>query len=62
MNQPPGSLLSASAVQTYGKAIHALRRFTQTSLNQEPSWRRRREITKNDKVVRHKSQAADGQK
>ena len=41
MNQPPGSLLSSSAVQTYGKAIHALRRFTQASLNKEPSWRRR---------------------
>jgi hydrogenase small subunit len=39
MNQPPGSLLSASAVQTYGKAIHAFRKFTQASLNQEPSWR-----------------------
>ena len=44
MNQPPGSLLSASAVQTYGKAIHALRAFTQASLNQEPSWRRRSDI------------------
>src|SRR4051795_12032705 len=42
MNQPPGSLLSSSAVQTYGRAIHALRRFTQASLNKEPSWRRRR--------------------
>lgn len=42
MNQPPGSLLSSAAVQTYGKAIHALRRFTQHSLNKEPSWRRRR--------------------
>lgn len=40
MNQPPGSLLSSHAVMTYGKAIHALRRFTQASLNQEPSWRR----------------------
>jgi hydrogenase small subunit len=39
MNQPPGSLLSSSAVSTYGRAIHALRRFTQASLNQEPSWR-----------------------
>ena len=27
------------AVITYGRAIHALRRFTQASLNQEPSWR-----------------------
>jgi len=50
MNQPPGSLLSASAVQTYGKAIHALRTFTQTSLNQEPSWRRRPGISKDDRV------------
>ena len=43
MNQPPGSLLSSSAVMTYGRAIHALRRFTQASLNKEPSWRRRPE-------------------
>lgn len=42
MNQPPGSLLSSQAVMTYGRAIHALRRFTQASLNKEPAWRRRR--------------------
>jgi hydrogenase small subunit len=42
MNQPPGSLLSSSAVSTYGRAIHALRRFTQASLNKEPSWRGKR--------------------
>jgi hydrogenase small subunit len=42
MHQPPGSLLSSQAVQTYGRAIHALRRFTQASLNKEPSWRNRR--------------------
>lgn len=41
MNQPPGSLLSSAAVTTYGRAIHALRRFTQASLNKEPPWRRR---------------------
>jgi hydrogenase small subunit len=41
MNQPPGSLLSSSAVMTYGRAIHALRRFTQASLNKEPAWRTR---------------------
>ena len=39
MNQPPGSLLSSRAVQTYGRAIHALRRFTQASLNQVPAFR-----------------------
>jgi hydrogenase small subunit len=42
MNQPPGSLLSSSAVMTYGRAIHALRRFVQDSLNKEPVWRNRR--------------------
>ncbi len=42
MNQPPGSLLSSSAVMTYGRAIHALRRFTQASLNKEPPWRNSR--------------------
>jgi len=42
MDQPPGSLLSSAAVQTYGRAIHALRRFTQASLNKEPSWRQKR--------------------
>jgi len=41
MNQPPGSLLSSNAVSTYGRAIHALRRFTQESLNKEPVWRHR---------------------
>jgi len=41
MNQPPGSLLSAKAVMTYGKAIHALRKFTQASMNEEPVSRSR---------------------
>jgi len=36
MDQPPGSLLSSNAVMTYGRAIHALRRFTQASLNKNP--------------------------
>jgi hydrogenase small subunit len=43
MDQPPGSLLSSNAVTTYGKAIRALRRFTQVSLNKEPEWRRKDE-------------------
>jgi hydrogenase small subunit len=41
MDPPPGSLLSSAAVQAYGRAVHALRRFTQTSLNKEPGSRRR---------------------
>jgi hydrogenase small subunit len=39
MNQPPGSILSTTAVMTYGKTIRALRSFTQASLNKEPEWR-----------------------
>jgi len=39
MNQPPGSILSAHAIMGYGRAIHSLRRFTQGSLNKEPTWR-----------------------
>jgi hydrogenase small subunit len=39
MDQPPGSLLSSQALMTYGRAIHALRRYTQSSLNREPPWR-----------------------
>jgi hydrogenase small subunit len=41
MDQPPGSILSANAVATYGRAIHALRRFTLASMNKEPAWRSR---------------------
>lgn len=40
MNQPPGSLLSSQAVQTYGKTVQALRKFTMGSLNKEPAGRR----------------------
>jgi NiFe/NiFeSe hydrogenase small subunit C-terminal len=40
VNQPPGSILSTTAVMTYGKTIRALRNFTQASLNKEPEWRR----------------------
>ncbi len=43
MNAPPGSLLSSHAIKTYGRAIHALRRFTMGSMNKEPSWRSERE-------------------
>jgi hydrogenase small subunit len=41
MDQPPGSFLSSHAITTYGKAIRALRRFTQASLNKEPEGRPR---------------------
>jgi hypothetical protein len=41
MDQPPGLLLSSSAVMTHGKVIHALRRSIQVSLKKEPIWRTR---------------------
>src|SRR5579871_1721337 len=40
MDQPPGSHLSSQAISIYGKSIRALRKFTQASVNLEPSWRR----------------------
>jgi hydrogenase small subunit len=40
LEQPPGSMLSAQAISPYGQSIRTLRRFTQTSLNIEPPWRR----------------------
>jgi len=39
MEQPPGSILSSQAIQTYGGAIRALRAFTQGSMNKEPASR-----------------------
>jgi hydrogenase small subunit len=41
MDQPPGSMLSSRAIQSYGKAIRALRSFTQASMNKDPSWRKK---------------------
>jgi hydrogenase small subunit len=40
MDMPPGAQLSSRAVVTYGRTVRALRKFTQSSLNQEPEWRR----------------------
>ncbi len=49
MDQPPGSLLSSQAIQTYGNAIRALRAFTQASMNKEPLWRKRNGLTETKK-------------
>ena len=40
LDEPPGAKLSTRAVGMYGKTVHALRGFTQASLNREPDWRR----------------------
>ena len=42
MDEPPGGKLSSGAVGLYGKAISALRRMTNSTLNKEPKWRHRR--------------------
>jgi hydrogenase small subunit len=39
MEEPPGSMLSTTAVVTYGRTVRALRKFTRASLNKEPEWR-----------------------
>jgi hydrogenase small subunit len=39
MDEPPGARLSTTAIQPYGRAVRALRMFTRTSMDQEPSWR-----------------------
>jgi hydrogenase small subunit len=40
MAMPPGAMLSKAAVQTYGRTVRALRKFTQNSMNKEPEWRK----------------------
>ena len=41
MDMPAWRQLSSAAVVLYGRTIRALRRFTQESIEQEPSWRHR---------------------
>jgi hydrogenase small subunit len=40
MDEPPGAKMSTSAVLMYGRTVRALRKFTKTSLDREPAWRR----------------------
>src|SRR6476660_2172769 len=39
MDEPPGSKVSTRASKTYGATVRTLRKFTQKTLNKEPSWR-----------------------
>jgi hydrogenase small subunit len=39
MEEPPGAKMSTAAVLVYGRAVRALRNFTQSSLDKEPNWR-----------------------
>jgi hydrogenase small subunit len=40
MDEPPGATMSTSAVLMYGRTVRALRSFTKSSLDREPTWRR----------------------
>jgi hydrogenase small subunit len=42
MDEPPGAKVSSGAVGVYGRAVTALRSFTQATLNKEPKWRHSR--------------------
>jgi hydrogenase small subunit len=41
MDEPPGAKLSTGIAGAYGGAIRALRSITKSTLNKEPSWRRK---------------------
>ena len=43
MDEPPGAKMSSSAVLMYGRTVRALRNFTKSSLDKEPSWRAKRD-------------------
>ncbi|HUA63628.1 MAG TPA: hydrogenase expression protein HypE [Verrucomicrobiae bacterium] len=46
MDEPPGGKVSTGAAGIYGRAVSALRSFTNSTLNQEPKWRHpRTELT-----------------
>ena len=40
MNEPPGAIISSSAVGIYGRTVRALRTFMKMSLNRTSAWRR----------------------
>jgi hydrogenase small subunit len=42
MDEPPGGKLSSGVLTAYGRAITALRSFTNATLNKEPKWRHAR--------------------
>jgi hydrogenase small subunit len=39
MDEPPGGKVSTTASMAYGAVVRTLRRFTNNTLNKEPSWR-----------------------
>jgi len=46
MDEPPGARVSAGTIGIYGRAVRALRSFTNDTVNKEPRWRHpRAELT-----------------
>jgi hydrogenase small subunit len=46
MDEPPGAKVSSNVLQIYGRAVTALRGFTNATVNKEPKWRHpRAELT-----------------
>ena len=41
MDEPPGAKVSSNSIAVYGRAITALRSFTNHTVNKEPKWRHR---------------------
>jgi hydrogenase small subunit len=41
MDEPPGAKVSTNSVSVYGRAVTALRSFTNNTVNKEPKWRHR---------------------
>jgi hydrogenase small subunit len=39
MEEPPGAKMSSAAVLVYGRTVRALRNFTKSALDKEPTWR-----------------------
>ena len=39
MDEPPGAKVSSTASTAYGMVVRTMRKFTQNTLNKEPSWR-----------------------
>jgi hydrogenase small subunit len=42
MDEPPGAKISSNTSAIYGRAVTALRSFTQATVNKEPKWRHAR--------------------
>lgn len=54
MDEPPGAKFSSTGVRAWGMVLRTLRKFTQDTLNKEPSWRHTgTELTTGYKPVRH---------